>query len=430
VIAPFKATLEGVIPMQDDVLAPTEKIAVTSGSECPMRLATRQFMRDPYPVLAAMRETAPAVAVENRGFRMWLLTRYEDACQVLSDPAFGKDIVLHRKKIAKQNMLRPSGMARIPHESRRSLLDRDGEDHRRLRAILRGVFTPARLAGFQSRIERIADELLDGLEAGERVDVIARYARPFPATVIGELLGVPAGEREGFPLWANELLTGTSNDEIAEGGQRLYDFALRMIDLKRREPGDDLFTRLLRTHESGVIDGDELASTYIALLIGGTEPTSTIGIGLLLLLNRPDLMMRLTRNPRLMEDCVEELVRYEPPFRLLPPRFSDRPLELDGMTIPAGELILISPALVNRDPAYFPDPDDFDLGRRPKGHLGFGHGPHYCLGAELGRLETRIGLRTFLTRFPASRLALAPDQAQWRPGTFMRRLDNLPVLLG
>lgn len=387
-------------------------------------------MSDPYPMLADMRETAPAVVVENRGFRMWLLTRYEDACRVLADPAFGKDIVSHRRNVVKQNMLRPSGMARIPHESRRSLLDRDGEDHRRLRSIFRGVFTPTGLAGFQSRIEQIVDELLDSFDVGECVDVIARLARPFSATFIGELLGVPADRREGFPLWANEMLTGTSNEEIAAGGQKLYEFALQMIDLKRREPGDDLFTLLLRTHESGLLDGDELASTYVALLVGGTEPTSAIGSGVLLLLSRPDQMMRLRTDPSLMEECVEEIVRYEPPFRLLPPRFSDRPLELDGMTIPAGELILISPALVNRDPTLFADPDNFDVTRRPKGHLGFGHGPHYCLGAELGRLETKIALHAFISRFPASRLALAPEQADWRPGTFMRRLDNLPVVLG
>jgi cytochrome P450 len=417
--------------MHDDVLAPVEKIAVTGDPECPMRLATRHFMSDPYPMLAAIRESAPAVAVENRGFRMWLLTRYADACRVLADPEFGKDIVLHRRKVAGQNLLRPSGgLVRIPHESRRSLLDRDGEDHRRLRAIFRGVFAPSRLAGFQPRIERIAGELLDGLEPGECVDVIARFARPFAAGFIGELAGVPAGERDGYPLWANEMLTGASSEAIAEGGLKLHEFALKMIDLKLREPGDDLFTQLLRTQESGVIDRDELASTYIALLVGGTEPTSAIGIGLLLLLNRPQAAARLLADPSLMAQCVEEIVRYEPPFRLLPPRFSDRPLELDGMTIPAGELILISPALVNHDPAYFPDPDEFDLDRRPKGHLGFGHGPHYCLGAELGRLEIGIALQAFLTRFPASLLALAPEQAAWRPGTFMRRLDNLPVLLG
>jgi cytochrome P450 len=407
------------------------ELDTSSGSQCPRRLATKQFMHDPYPMLASIRDTGPAVVVENRGFRMWVITRYEDGRRILADSTFCKDIVLHRKKVVAQNLERATGSVHLPHASRRSVLDRDGADHRRLRSLLSGTFTASRLAEYRPHVERLAHELLDRLAPGSHVDVIAEFARPLSATFIADLVGLPEDERNGFPIWENAMLTGSSNEEVTDGGQQLYELALRMIELKRREPEDDLYTQLLRAHdEDGLLDDDELASMYIVLLVGGSEPTSAIGNGLLLLLSHPDALARIREDPCLIPGCVEEILRYESPFRLLPPRFSDHPLELDGITVPAGELILISPAAANRDPLRFPDPDCFDLERNPKGHLGFGHGAHYCLGAELGRLETTIALRAFTARFPNSRLDIQPEQADWRPGTFMRRLDTLPVTLG
>lgn len=397
----------------------------------PMKLVTRAFMHDPYPALAALREAGPAAVVENNGFRMWVVTRYRDAVRVLADPAFGKDIVQRRREVVTQCMVRPERRARLPHASRRSVLDRDGEDHRRLRAVLGGMFSPARLSEYRPALERLAADLLDRLPTGGPVDLIGRFARPLSATFIADVLGVPADDRDGFPRWETAMLTAPVIKEIEEAGQNLYDFALRMIDRKRRKPADDVFTTLLRLHdEDATLDDDELASTYIVLLVGGSEPTSAIGNGLLLLLTNPDQMAALRAEPGLLAGCVEEILRYESPFRMLPPRISDQPLELDGVTIPAGELILVSIAAANRDPDRFADPDRFDLTHLAKGHLGFGHGAHRCIGAELGRLETTIALREFVTRFPASRLAVPPDEVQWRPGTFMRRLDNLPVLLG
>jgi cytochrome P450 len=399
--------------------------------EHPMKLVTRRFMHDPYPMLTELREAGPATVVENNGFRMWVVTRYRDVVRILADPAFGKDIVGRRRQVVAQCMVRPERRARLPHASRRSALDRDGEDHRRLRAVLGFMFSPTRLADYRPRITRIAGDLLDRIPTGGPVDLIARFARPLSATFISDVLGVPEGERDGFPLWETAMLTAPVVKEIEEAGQNLYEFALRMIDLKRREPGDDVFTRLLRLHDDdGTLDDDELASTYIVLLVGGSEPTSAIGNGLWLLLSNPDQLATLRADPGLLAGCVEEILRYESPFRMLPPRISDRPLELDGVTIPPGEMILVSIAAANRDPDRFADPDRFDLTHVAKGHLGFGHGAHRCIGAELGRLETTIALRAFLDRFPASRLAVAADEVQWRPGTFMRRLDNLPAWVG
>ena len=397
----------------------------------PKYLTTAQFTADPCGVLGELRETTPACPVEVNGFRMWAVTRYADVRRILSDPEARKDIVQHRKKIVPQALLRPERSARLAPESRRSLLDRDGHEHRRLRSQLAGEFSTARLSGVLPTIQRTATALLDRLPIGEPVDLVAAYARPLATKVLADLVGLPEHERDEFSDWQMSMLTGSSIAEVEDGARRLHELALRMIELKRREPGDDLFTRLLQIHDDkGGMDVEELASTFVVLLIGGSEPASAIGSGLALLLDRPRLVARLLASPELFSQAVEEVVRYESPFKLLPPRFFDKPVNLDSVTIPAGELIVTAPSAACRDPRQFADPDTFDIDRDTRGHLGFGHGPHRCLGAELGRRETATALSTFFTRFPRTRLAVRADELVWRPGSFMRRLDSLPVILG
>jgi cytochrome P450 len=225
-------------------------------------------------------------------------------------------------------------------------------------------------------------------------------------------------------------LTAPSIEEVESAGRHLHEFALEVIELKRTAPADDLFTYLVRAEQDGVLDRMELMSMITLLLIAGLEPTSVIGSGVLTLVSHPGQLAILLADPALMADSVEEILRYETPFRMLTPRYLDHPLELENVTIPAGELILVSTGAANRDPGAFADPDRFDVTRCPKGHLGFSHGKHRCLGAELGRLETTIALDRLFRRFPDMRLVTGPDQVTWRPGIFMRRLDSLSVLLG
>ncbi|MFJ8911108.1 cytochrome P450 [Amycolatopsis sp. NPDC102389] len=396
----------------------------------PKYLATPRYTACPYAVFDGLRDTAPAVPVQVNGFRMWAVTQYADVRKILADPDACKDIVQHRKRVVPQSILRPDHSAKLAHRSRRSLLDRDGPDHRRLRAQLSGEFSTARVARLRPAIERTATSLMDRLPLGEPVDLVTAYARPLVTTVLADLLGLPEHERGEFPGWQMSMLTGNSVAEAENGAHQLHELALRMIEVKKREPGDDLFTRLLRIHEAdGAMDADELASTYVVLLIGGSEPATSIGTGLALLLDRPDAVKKLIATPELFGQAVEEIVRYESPFKLLPPRFCEKPVEVDGVTIPPGEMIAVSPGAANRDPARFPDPNTFDIERDTRGHLGFGHGAHRCLGATLGRLETEIALRMLITRFPRTRLMAAPEDLIWRPGSFMRRLDGLPAIL-
>ncbi|MEU9336038.1 cytochrome P450 [Streptomyces sp. NPDC048290] len=394
-----------------------------------VRLLNRSFMRDPYPALRELRERCPAVPVENGGFRMWVVTRYEDARRILADPSLSRDLVAHRRAVVAQNLVDDTRRPRLPRELRRSMLDQDGEDHLRLRRTVSRFFSPSRLDELRPRIEERADALLDGLPTGVPLDLVDAYARPLPATVLAELLGVPEEARAEFPAWENAILTAPGTAEVEDAGRRLAAFAREVIEEKRARPADDLFTEVVRAAADGVMDDTELISMITLLTIAGLEPASAIGSGVLTLLDHPDELALVRARPALMADCVEEVLRYETPFRMLTPRFLDHPLELDGVTVPAGELILVSTGAANRDPGRFDSPDAFRADRCPRGHLGFSHGSHRCLGAELGRLETTIALDRFFARFPDTRLAAPRAEVPWRPGMFMRRLDALPVVL-
>lgn len=394
-----------------------------------MKIFTKQFMQDPYLELAHLRSEHAAVPVENNGFRMWVVTRYDDVRNILADRAVGKDLVKHRRRIVQQTVVREDRRAKLPRALGRSMLDQDGSDHRRLRGLVTRYFTPKQLDAFRPRIEAAADRLLDSLPVGEPVDFITAYARPFSADCVSELLGVPEGSRDGFPEWDNAILTGTSIEEIEEAGRKIYDFANQMIELKRAEPQDDIITELVRAGANGALDDIELVSMVVLMLVAGLEPASALSSGMLILLNHPDQLSALRAEPALLPDAVDEILRYETPFRMLTPRRLDEPMYLDGVTIPAGELLLICTGSANRDPDRFADPDRFDIRRCPKGHLGFSHGAHKCLGSALGKMESAIGLEKLLTRFREIKLAVPPDSVAWRPGTSMRRLHSLPLIM-
>lgn len=393
------------------------------------KLLSREFMYNPYPALRRIQQECAAIPVENGGFRMWVVTRYADARRILSDPTLQRDLVKHRRAIVAQNLVDIERRPKLPRELRRSMLDQDGADHLRLRRLLSAYFSPQRLAALRPTITAKAEHLLDAIPTNAPVDVISQYARPLAAMCLADLLGVPPDARQDFPDWETAILTAPSKAEVEQAGRSLASFARTMIEEKHARPQDDLFSELVAAAARGVMDNDELISMITLLLIAGMEPASAVGSGVLTLLNHPDQLAAVLAKPGGFPDCVEEILRFETPFRMLTPRYLDRPLQLDGMTIPAGELILVSTGAANRDPEQFEDPDEFRAERCPRGHLGFSHGAHRCLGAQLGRLESTIALQTLFTRFPQTRLASASDRPVWRPGVFMRRLDALPVVL-
>lgn len=403
------------------------------GDELPKdlgRLRMSDMMFRPYEVLAEFREASPAVPIESNGYRIWVITRYDDVRKVLADPTVLRDLVEHRKEVNSRCLVGSDSRARIPHGSRRSFFDRDGENHHRLRALMGDVFTPANLATLAGEVEHVTDDLLSKIQVGNPVDLMADYARPVAGKILCKLSGIPADERNMLATLQSEMLTSPIVEEIEKSARELVEWAVNLVNVKRREPVGDLCTDLLKLHEEMKMTEDELTSTYILLVVGGMEPANAIGSGILTFLTHPEQLGRALADPNLFSSCVDEIVRHESPLRFVAPRLTTVPLELGEVTVPAGELLLISLAGGNRDPQRFGSPDAFDITRVTTGHLGFGHGVHRCLGSQLGKIETATSLRKFFERFPATKLVDPPGKADWRPGKFLRRLNTLSVIPG
>lgn len=399
-------------------------------NRAPIKLVNGAFLQNPYPILTTLREETPAFPMEGNGFRMWVVTRHADIRRILKDPSIKKDVVGTRRERVTQSLVSAERRARLPSKSRRSLLDRDGADHRRLRDLVKHAFRPQQLALLEPRVRELANEFAQRLPTTGVVDLLAEFALPLALTVVSEMAGIPETFRDQFPPLASGILTGGSVAEVETAGEEMYQLALELIEYKRSHSGDDLIALLMQAHAEGKMDDDELASMIIVIMIGGLEPATAICNGVLLLMQHPDQCARLTADPKMLPNCVEEVLRFESPFRMLAPRFSDYAIELDdGIIIPPKEMIIFCIASANRDPRIIADGDRFDISREICPHLSFGNGPHRCLGAELGRIETGEGIAAFLRRFPRTRLAASPEQIRWRPTTFLRRVDSLPVIV-
>jgi cytochrome P450 PksS len=394
-----------------------------------IRLISRAFMQDPYPMLEDLRAIGSAVAIENNGMRMWVVTGYADARTVLADQRMKKDLFEQRKTILAKTEVRAGRRPRLPRQLRRNMLDRDDPDHERLRAVVGTAFGTTAARTLEPKMRRLAESLLDNVKVDVPIDLVDEFTRPLSMTVIADELGIPEADRVDFPIWENDILTSPDIPRIEQAAREIVDFARNQLAQKEQQPGEDLLTRIVRARSEGLIDDDEAVSTVTVLLTGGMEPGSAISSGVYTLLRNPDELAKLLADPALMPGCVEEILRYESPFRMLTPRFSEVPVEIGDTVVPAHELILVSAAAANRDPERFPDPGRFDITRNTTAHLGFGRGTHRCVGAQLGWLQVAVGLTTLLNRFPGIRLADTAETSLWRTGMFMRRLDILPVVL-
>jgi cytochrome P450 len=303
------------------------------------------------------------------------------------------------------------------------------------------AFTPGRVAGLRPRIEAITASLLDAMAGGGSggdpgdgvVDLITAFAFPLPMTVICELLGIPDGDREEFKTWSQVILSSTATfEEYRAAGGAMYAYFTRLLADKRAAPADDLLSALITARDSGdSLDEPELLAMIFLLLVAGHETTvNLIATGTLALLTHPSELSRLRSDPALLPGAVEELLRYANPLNHATDRYAPEPLEVGGVTIPAGEPVLVVTSSANRDPDRFPDPDRLDLGRDASGHVAFGHGIHYCVGAPLARLEGEIAFGALLSRFPGLSLAVDPAALRWRPSSLIHGLERLPVRLG
>ncbi|NMH92159.1 cytochrome P450 [Pseudonocardia bannensis] len=399
-----------------------------------------ELLADPYGGYGKLREQAPVVRGQfMEGGPVWFVTRYDDVRTVLADPRFVNDPAsvpgAAAQDIRKRLMERLGVPAELSRYLARGIIDTDPPDHTRLRKLVSRTFTVRRVADLRSRVEAITAALLDDLAAAAPgpVDLIETFAYPLPITVICELVGIPEADRPVWREWGRALVS--MNPEILPDALRaMVDHIHDLIGRRRAAPTDDLLSGLIRTHDE---DGDrlsdgEMVSLVLTLVLAGHETTAhLIGNATVALLTHPDQLGLLRRDPALWPGAVNELMRWCGPVHLVRLRYAATDVELGGVTIRAGEAVQAVLVSANFDPREYPDPDRLDITRRPggrgDGHVGFGHGAHYCLGAALARQEGEVALHALIDRFPDLALAVDPAELAWQQVPGARRLAELPV---
>ncbi|MFE6074162.1 cytochrome P450 [Paenibacillus sp. NPDC057886] len=383
---------------------------------------TREFTQNPYPVYEKLRQNDPIYRVLfPHGDFGWIISRYEDAVEVLKDNRFSKDVV-KRYGPDQQNI--------FVH----NMLFSDPPDHRRLRGLVQKAFTPRLIEGMRSHIQDIADDLLDNLNSQDKMNLIDEFAFPLPIIVISEILGVPLEDQDKFRLWSNSIIDATSaeNSEVFEKhAQEFIDYLNDWFAKVREQPGDDLISQLVVAEESGEqLSEKELLGVVALLIIAGHETTvNLIGNGVLALLEHPEQRDLLIKQPELIHNAVEEMLRYNGPVEFSTSRWASEDIEFHGHHIAEGELVIVALDSANRDEEKFKDADVFDITREKSAHLAFGKGIHLCLGAPLARLEGEIAINTLLRRFPDMQLQTDVNELEWRPGMIVRGVKEIPVQL-
>jgi cytochrome P450 len=382
------------------------------------RLHTPSGIADPYPVYRQVRAAGPFLRLRS-GDRV---TARHGLCeQVLRSRDFG--------------VVRPPGDAASATPTAGfdlGMLDRDPPDHTRLRRLVAPAFSARRIEAHRPLVDAAAARLLDGVGRSDQFDLVARYASPLPVTVITALLGVDSAEAAGLARHGAALSTALDGIRglrhllaLQRASADLVAMFERLIDQRRQEPGDDVLSALVAAEGEGRLTGYELLVTCNLLLVAGFETTvNLLGNAVTALLNHPDQWAALRDDPNLAAAAVEETLRYDPPVQSTY-RIAHVPVELAGERFAPGDGVMLLIGGAARDPAAYPDPDRFDLQRRPDAaHLAFSAGVHYCLGAPLARLEAEVGLRRLVERLPRLRRA---GRARMRPASTIRGYAALPV---
>jgi cytochrome P450 len=392
---------------------------------------------DPFPLFAGVRGLGPVHPVTLAdGHAAWLVVGYDEARSLLNDARLSKDM---QAAFASGSGVLAEGLPGPTFA--RHMLAVDPPDHTRLRRLVSAAFSTRRIEGLRPHVQTIVDDLLDSVAAqgpDSRVDLVASFAFPLPFTVICELLGVPADERAPLGRELTTLLAPISSpDEYARAKQAsdaVVEMLSMLVEAKHDTPGDDLVSGLISARDGAErLDQQELLSTIFQLIVAGHDTTaSLIGNSVVALLRHPDQLATLRADPDRLPAAVEELLRYDAPVPHSTFRFAVAPVDIGGVTIPAGAQVIINLASANRDAGHYENPEALDLDRADVRHLAFGHGIHFCLGAPLARMEGRLALDTLLHRFPQLRLAVPMEQLHWGhgDGLVLRGLSELPVIPG
>ena len=385
-------------------------------------LAPRVYL-NPYPKYAQLRAQDPVHW--SPLMDAWVLSRFADADAILRDhKRFSSDPRLRKTTRTPRN-------AGIENPGGQSMLFLDPPDHSRLRQLVSKAFTPGAIAALTPRIHALVGELLDQIPNSASFDLMEALAYPLPVIVMAELLGIPPEDRAKFKLWsdlrARVLEPTIKPDEIQKANQATYaldDYFREVIRERRAHPRDDLISTLILAEEAGdKLTSNELLVMLRLLLIAGNETTTNlIGNGMLALLRHPAQLQLLRNQPDLMENAVEELLRFDTPVQV-DFRIARADLEFGGRGIRAGQGVIILLGAANHDPAVFPEPERLDITRRNASHLAFGRGLHFCLGAPLARVEARAAFAGLLERFP--KLDLLNPRPAFKDNVVLRGLREL-----
>ncbi|MDT7759964.1 MAG: hypothetical protein QOH27_5862 [Mycobacterium sp.] len=384
---------------------------------------------NPYPVYDQIRERGPLCMPESN---LTVFSSFDECDEVLRHPASASDgmkSTVVQRQIAQGAAFRPLGPP--------GFLFLDPPDHTRLRKLVSKAFVPKVVKALEPDITAMVDGLLDDVAPAGHFDVIADLAYPLPVAVICRLLGVPLEDEPKFShasaLLAQALdpfntLTGESADGVErrlEAGRWLREYLHGLIDLRRGEPRDDLISGLIAAEEDGdQLTEDEIVATCNLLLIAGHETTvDLIANAMQAMLMQPAQWRALAADPGRVSMVVEETMRYDPPVQLAM-RIAGEHMTIGVVDIPKGDSMMLLIAAAHRDPESIERPDEFDPNRAAIRHLGFGKGPHFCLGAPLARLEASVALAAVTSRFPNARIA---GEAVYKPNVTLRGLASLPV---
>ena len=388
-------------------------------------LTSHEFAQNPYPTYHLLRREAPIYWSDLWG--CWILTRYRDIVSTLQNPRRFSSVGRLTAAMELPQDVREQVRPLVRHYSQ-GLINVDPPDHTRLRQLVHKAFLPGTVGAMAGYVEGIVERLIEEAQPRGKMDIIWDFAYPLPVTVIARLMGVPPADHGKLKRWSGKIVefmaTPKPAPEVLMSSQdallALQDYFRSTFRRRRVEPRDDLISALVAAEEAGErMTEEELISTCVTLLIGGHETTTyLISSGVLALIQHPEQLRKLRANPDGARMAVEEMLRYEGPFQRNR-RLATEAVELDGHLIQKGQLVVQMLGAANRDPAVFPNPDSFDIERHPNRHVSFGHGPHFCIGAPLARLEAPA-INGLLRRLPInglekyglSRLGAAPAFAQ------------------
>lgn len=382
---------------------------------------------DPYPIYRRLRETDP---VHQSHFGYWVLSRHADVDAVLRAPGVSSEFYRNQVWAERRGGLDSPLVSSV----RNWMLMLDGVAHRRIRGVIGKVFTRGAVDRLRPRVAAEANRLLDAMGEGE-TDLIDSLALPLPVTVTCELLGLPTDNRVRCRQWTELIsrvidpsITPADVTEMNRAETEFREYVTGELDRRRSAPQEDILSLLVHADVDGVrLTDHEIIANVLFLFVAGHETTvNLVGNGILALLRHPDQLQLLREDPALIPGAIDEITRYDAPVQIVS-RLLDEDVVLDDAVLPAGSKVMLLFGAAGRDPERYVDPESLDVTRTGVKTLAFSGGPHYCLGAALGKMETAVVLTELLRRY--SKIELTDDELFWRPNVSFRGLQRLPLRL-